>query len=200
VVDAAGLPAAAAPLEASVDAPFDASVGAQALHELGRIVGAWGVKGWIKVEPHAGDPQTLLTAHTWRLEPPDSRPGAASTLDILQARRHGAFVVAQVRGVTDRDAADALRGLRVVVPRAEFPATAPDEFYWVDLIGLEVHNREAQCLGTVVGLLDTGTHAVLRVRPSEPDGDERLIPFVAAYVDDVDLAARTLRVDWGLDY
>jgi 16S rRNA processing protein RimM len=61
-------------------------------------------------------------------------------------------------------------------------------------------NRAGEALGTVVGLLDNGVQSVLRIAPPEGTGAERLIPFVAAYVDAVDLAARTIRVDWGLDY
>ena len=95
---------------------------------------------------------------------------------------------------------------RVFIGRASFPTPQPDEFYWVDLIGLAVFNRDAQPLGRVVGLLDTGPHSVLRVVPEAiPAGvsaqeAERLIPFVAAYVDDVDLEQGRITVDWGLDY
>jgi 16S rRNA processing protein RimM len=111
----------------------------------------------------------------------------------------GGDVLAEVRGVDDRGAAEALRGARIFVPRHSFPSTSVDEFYWVDLIGLEVLNRQAQSLGRVSGLIDTGVHSVLRVDPTV-GGAETLIPFVAAYVDAVDMASRQIRVDWGLDY
>ena len=184
------------------------------IHEVGRIVDAWGVKGWVKVQPHADDPQALLRARRWLLLPPDEPLGAAAklpprTIAIARARRHGESVVALPEGHADRDAAEALRGARVLVSRSAFPRPARDEYYWVDLIGLEVVNREGLVLGTVAGLLDNGAQAVLRVHPEasaaggEPTGTsavERMIPFVSAYVDDVDLAARRIRVDWGLDY
>jgi 16S rRNA processing protein RimM len=173
-------------------------------HELGRIAGAWGVRGWLKVQPHAADPRALLEAPTWIIEAPeaDSPPGGAGppvVLAIVQARRHADAVIAQVQGLADRAAAQSLRGRRVSVSRAAFPRTRDDEYYWVDLIGLQVVNREGTLLGRIDGLVDTGAHAVLRVRPPDATG-ERLIPFVSAYVDDVDLDARTVRVDWGLDY
>jgi 16S rRNA processing protein RimM len=92
-----------------------------------------------------------------------------------------------------------MRGARIFVPRSSFPSAASDEFYWVDLIGLQVVNREGRPLGEVLGLIDNGAHSVLRVAPPAA-GAERLIPFVAAYIDRVDLAARRIEVDWGLDY
>jgi len=103
------------------------------------------------------------------------------------------------------------------VSRASFPAATEGEYYWVDLIGLSVVNREGVVLGEVVGLMETGAHDVLRIRPpaltpegaavapakgarKNADPGELLIPFVAAYVDGVDMAARRITVDWGLDY
>jgi 16S rRNA processing protein RimM len=187
------------------------------VHEVGRIVDAWGVKGWVKVQPHADDPQALLRARRWLLQPPEGPLGAPLPggslppfIAIEQARRHGEFVVALPEGHADRDAAERLRGARVLVGRSAFPRPARDEYYWVDLIGLDVVNREGVVLGTVAGLLDNGAQAVLRVQPqpaaasdptpAEASAAERMIPFVSAYVDDVDLEARCIRVDWGLDY
>ena len=113
-------------------------------------------------------------------------------------------MVAQAQDISDRNAAEALRGARVFVSRASFPSADPDEYYWVDLIGLSVINREGESLGTVSGLLDTGPHSVLRIAPPNARADveaaERLVPFVAAYVLDVNLAERRITVDWGLDY
>jgi 16S rRNA processing protein RimM len=183
--------------------------------EVGRIVDAWGVKGWIKVQPFSSDPQALLSAPQWFLRPPDDGLSSAkprsprdsafpTSLEIAQARQHGDFIVASAGAIGDRTAAEALRGARLFVSRVHFPTSGVDEYYWVDLIGLEVRNREDVLLGTVVGLLDTGPHSVLRVQPqSDPGskevGEERLIPFVAAYVDSVDLPGRRITVDWGTD-
>lgn len=184
--------------------------------EVARIVDAWGVKGWFKVQPFASDPQALFSSRRWFLKPPEGGPVrprtpagrtvAPAMLRIVASREHGEFVVAQARDIDDRNAAEALRGQRVFVPRSSFPTPGKDEYYWVDLIGLPVVNRQGESLGTVVGLLDTGPHSVLRVRPddlpagADAEAAERLIPFVSAYVDDVDLAARRITVDWGLDY
>ncbi|HVK31075.1 MAG TPA: ribosome maturation factor RimM, partial [Burkholderiaceae bacterium] len=112
-------------------------------------------------------------------------------------RSSGGLVVASAQEVPDRGAAEALRGARVFVGRASFPTAAADEYYWVDLIGCEVVNRDGVPLGGVADLIDTGAHSVLRVVQADV---ERLIPFVAAYIDAVDLPARRITVDWGLDY
>jgi 16S rRNA processing protein RimM len=159
--------------------------------EVGRIAGAWGVKGWFKVQAYAGDPQALFSSKRWHLQEP------AVLLRITQSREHGGFVVASAQEVPDRSAAEALKGARVFVARSSFPTAAADEYYWVDLIGCAVVNREGAALGTVADLLDTGAHSVLRVVHGD---DERLIPFVAAYVDGVDLPARRITVDWQADY
>ena len=109
-------------------------------------------------------------------------------------------MVATAQEVPDRTAAEALQGARIFVSRASFPTPDEGEFYWVDLIGLTVRNREEADLGQVVGLLETGPHCVLRVRPADAGDEELLIPFVTAYVDQVDLPGRRLWVDWQADY
>ena len=181
--------------------------------EVGFILDAWGVKGWVKVQPFASDPQTILATRQWFLKAAEpggfKRPLTAvapypNVLDIVQVKAHGDGLVALPQGVIDRSGAEALRGARIFVSRASFPPADPDEFYWVDLIGLSVVNRDGTELGTVSGLIDTGPHSVLRVVPNgaEPTDEaaQRLIPFVGQYVDAVSLTDRRITVDWGLDY
>ncbi len=180
--------------------------------EVGRIVDAWGLKGWLKVQPFADDPQALFSTKRWFLLPSDKAGPLAplgaipSLLKITQVKDHGEVVVALAQEVADRTAAEALRGARVFVGRASFPTPDADEFYWVDLIGLVVVNRQGELLGNVVGLIDTGPHSVIRVLPESlaagatAQESERLIPFVGAYVDAVSLEHRLITVDWGLDY
>jgi 16S rRNA processing protein RimM len=167
--------------------------------EVGRVLGAWGIKGWIKVQPFADDPQALFSSKRWHLRPAEGPATAAPPplLRVTHAREHGGFIVAGAQEVADRAAAEALKGARVFVARSSFPTAASDEYYWVDLIGCSVVNREGVELGAVADLLDTGAGSVLRVQQGDA---ERLIPFVAVYIDDVDLAARRIRVDWGADY
>ena len=179
--------------------------------EVARVIDAWGLKGGIRVRPYADDPQALFSSRRWFMRPSDG-PGPQRSvpplLRIRQAKEHGDGVVAIADEVPDRNAAEALKGARIFVSRASFPTPDSDEYYWVDLIGLAVVNREGVELGTVANLISTGPQSVLRVvldappveGAGEPVQTERLIPFVDAYVDDVDLVARRIRVDWGLDY
>lgn len=179
--------------------------------EVARVIDAWGLKGGIRVRPYADDPQALFSSRRWFMRPsegPGPQRSVPPLLRIRQAKEHGDGVVAIADEVPDRNAAEALKGARIFVSRASFPTPDRDEYYWVDLIGLAVVNREDVELGTVADLISTGPQSVLRVvldaPPAEGAGEpaqtERLIPFVDAYVDDVDLVARRIRVDWGLDY
>lgn len=175
------------------------------------MVDAWGLKGWIKVKPFASDPQALFSSRRWFLKPSEktsvARPATVvkplpPVLRITQVKEHGEVVVALAQEVPDRDAAETLRGARVFIGRSSFPAAGADEYYWIDLIGMNVVNRQAEPLGSVAGLIDTGPHSVLRVAPEgvADEAGERLIPFVAAYIDDVSLEQRLITVDWGLDF
>ena len=181
----------------SVELPADAI-------EVGRIADAWGIKGWFKILPHSASPEALFSSKRWYLQPTErgvkTFTGTA-LLRIREAKEHSGAVVASAHEVDERSAAEALKGARIFVPRSSFPTASQDEYYWVDLIGLAVVNREGLGLGTVRELLSTGLQTVL-VLEFEVDGksQERLIPFVAAYVDAVDLAARRVTVDWQADY
>jgi 16S rRNA processing protein RimM len=172
--------------------------------EVGRIADAWGVKGWFKVLPHSADPEALFSSKRWFLMP--SERGAktftgVAELTVTEAKIHSNTVVASAKGVDDRTAAEALRGARIFVSRSNFPKAKIDEYYWVDLIGLDVVNREGVALGSVKELLSTGAQTVL-VMDFEQDGkvQERMIPFVSVYIDNVDLPARRILVDWQPDF
>jgi 16S rRNA processing protein RimM len=172
--------------------------------EVGRIADAWGVKGWFKVLPHSADPQALFSSKRWYLQPPDKGAKSFSgtvLLRVKEAKEHAGTVVARADGVEDRDAAEALKGARVFVARSSFPTAAEDEYYWVDLIGLEVVNREGVALGQVRELLSTGPQTVLVLAYDEAGKpQERMIPFVSAFIDAVDLQDRRITVDWQPDY
>jgi 16S rRNA processing protein RimM len=172
--------------------------------EVGRIADAWGIKGWFKVLPYSAQPEALFSSKHWFLLPTER--GAQTftgvvLLAVKEAKEHSDSIVAHAHGVHDRNAAEALRGARIFISRSSFPSADSDEYYWVDLIGLDVVNRQDECLGVVRELLSTGPQTVL-VLAYEQDGKacERMIPFVSAYVDDVDLPARRIRVDWQRDY
>jgi 16S rRNA processing protein RimM len=171
---------------------------------VGRILDAWGIKGGLKVQAYSADADALFSAKRWYLKSTGPKPGQLQ-LAVRSVREQGEGIVATADGVDDRNAAEVLRGYEIHVPRSDFPRTPDGEYYWVDLIGLDVVNREGQALGRVIGLIDTGPHAVLRIlppgvdEPAKPD-QERLIPFVSAFIDDVSLETRRITVDWGLDF
>ncbi|MBL0428224.1 ribosome maturation factor RimM [Ramlibacter alkalitolerans] len=172
--------------------------------EVGRILDAWGVRGWFKVLPHSADPQALFSTKRWYLQPTERGPQAfAGTLllRVREAKEHSDSIVARVDGIEDRATAELLKGARIFVPRSSFPTAPEDEFYWVDLLGLEVFNREGVHLGRVKDLMSTGPQTVLVVEYEEGGKpQERMLPFVSAYVDKVDLHARRIEVDWQADY
>lgn len=167
--------------------------------ELGRVRDAWGVRGALKILPYSASPEALFSCRCWHALLPD---GNVQPLHITQVRAAGSGdLVASVQGVQDRDAALALKGARLFVPRADFPALPEGEYYWVDLIGLRVINREGVELGEVRDVMDNGAQAVLIVRAIEHGKErERLIPFVGVYIDEVRLDAGTIAVDWQPDY
>lgn len=167
---------------------------------VGYISGAYGINGWVRVKPYSTDADALLSAKTWWLDKPDLRD-----IDMRQAKIHSGDVVAQLTGVVGRDAAEALKGAAVQIPRSHFPALSDDEFYWVDLIGSVVENLQGERLGFVHDMMDNGAHPILRVTHPEDSGDKKisseiLIPFVDRFIKSVDQTAKTIVVDWGLDY
>ena len=167
---------------------------------LGRVLGAFGIRGWIRIRPFTESLDGLLGQSVWVL----CQGGASRTVKVEAAKPHGAFVVAQVGGVSDRGQAEALRGADVTVGRDQLPTPDAGEYFWSDLIGLAVRNVNGVDLGRVTGLIAAPAHDVLRVAAgSGPDhelGRERLIPFVEPILREVDLAGDCVIVDWEADY
>ena len=159
---------------------------------MGRIAAPYAVRGWIKVQPFTEYLDSLLDYPVWRL----GKPTGWQEYRVLEARVHSNHLIAQLEGVNDRSQAEALQGLEIAVARDELPEAEEDEYYWDDLIGLDVVNLDGVNLGKVTGLLETGAHDVLEV-----EGDKkRLIPFTEPIVVEVDLKTGRIQVDWGADY
>lgn len=196
---------------------MDAALVASALPadavELGRVLDAWGIKGWVRIQPHSADTEALFASKHWYLQPPEARFARGFSafsgcvaVRVVELRAHADGLVAQFDGLGDRNAAEALKGCRISLPRSAFPEPEEGEFYWVDLIGLEVVNREGEPLGVVRDLMRTGPGSVLVLEYQQPtvDGDEqsaeRMIPFVDRYIDTVDRARRRIVADWQKDF
>jgi 16S rRNA processing protein RimM len=172
--------------------------------EVGRIADAWGIKGWFKVLPYSASPEALFSSKRWFLQPAEKGAKTFSgtvLLKIKEAKDHSDTVVAHANDIDDRNGAELLKGARIFISRASFPTPQADEYYWVDLIGLDVVNREGVGLGQVRELLHTGPQTVLVLAYLEAGkSKERMIPFVSAYIDAVDLATKRITADWQPDF
>jgi len=165
---------------------------ADRLLAMGRIVGVFGVEGWVKVESFS-EPRTNLGRYRpWQV----ALPGGELRVARPQLRPHGKGLVAKLDGVNDRDAAAALVGAEIRVPRERLPKAKAGEFYWADLEGLTVRTVDGVDLGSVSHLISTGANDVLVVR-----GDrERLLPYIPDVVRRVDAGAGLIEVDWDPEF
>ena len=163
---------------------------------MGRVASPHGVRGALKVQPLSADPASLLGFSQWWLRDPDAI--AWTPYRVAASRLQSGMIVAELEGLASREAAGVLRGAEIGVPRVALPALAPDEYYRSDLVGMTVVNRSGEVLGPVSDFVESGAHPILRI--ARESGGERLIPWVAQYVDGVDVAARRIEVDWPADY
>lgn len=165
---------------------------------LGKIVGAYGIQGWVRIHPFADDPLSWRAIKKWWMKGDDLASQDWLPHSLIQLKAHSDGLVALFEGVTDRNMAEALIGNLLGVLRDQMPATAENEYYWGDLAGLSVKNVQDQSLGAVQELMETGANAVLVV--VDAVGARRLIPFVSQVVLKVDLDRLEIVVDWGLDW
>ena len=155
---------------------------------MGRVAGAYGVRGWVKAVPQAGVQESLAKAAVWRIGDEDRR--------VVQAKRHSATVVAKLEGIESPEQARALKGQEISVERAALPEAGDGYYYLADLLGLDVVNAGGKKLGVVLQWLTNGPQDVMVVQ-----GDaERLIPWVPAVVRRVNLEDGVIEVDWEADW
>ncbi len=158
---------------------------------IGKITGLFGVAGWTKVYSYTSPRWNIIEYSPWRLA---AHAGAVQSPALESARRHGDGVIAKFAGIDDRDAAAALAGCEITVAETQFADLPPGEYYWFQLIGLEVVNTGGRVLGLVKRLLETGANDVLVV---EGDEGSHLIPYVRRdYIKAVDLEKMRIEVDW----
>lgn len=170
-------------------APADNPTGADRRVVIGRVSGLYGVMGWVKVFSYTRPKENILDYSPWLI----NLPSGWRSYRLEQGRSHGKGLIARVEGVSDREGARALMGCDIAVTRRQLPEPEQGEYYWCDLIGLDVVNREGLELGSVVDIEETGANDVLIV-----EGRKRcLIPFVAEkFVKAVDLNLGRIVVDW----
>ncbi|MEO6137112.1 MAG: ribosome maturation factor RimM [Luteimonas sp.] len=161
---------------------------------LGTVLGAFGVRGELKIDSFTQPTSAILQYQPWILR---DAQGRERELAGARGRDTAKGLVGTFPDVNDRDAAEALRGTEIHVPRSALPPPKPGEYYWVDLEGMRVLNLEGADFGTVSHLFSTGANDVLVAR-----GDrERMIPFLEPdFITSVDFDSGTVTVDWDADF
>lgn len=159
---------------------------------MGRIVGPFGVAGWLKVKFFTERADGLAAFDRWMVR----GAGGWQEMSLEDFEVHSKGPVAKLAGCDDRDAAELLRGGDVAIPRAALGEAGEGTLYRVDLVGLDVVDEAGKGLGKVEGFFETGGTSVMIVAGVK----ERMIPFVPEYVKAVDREARRITVDWKADY
>ena len=161
---------------------------------LGVINGVYGIKGWVKVYSSTDPIENILNYKTWRLKQKKQQV----VVQLSDGRRHGKGIVAKFEGYDDRNAAETLLKAEINVLAEELPELQQGEYYWRELVGLDVVNMDGKSYGKIDHMMPTVANDVMVVK----DGDtERLIPFVqGVYVMKVDLDANFAQVDWPEDF
>ena len=159
---------------------------------MGRVAGAYGVRGRVKVAPGGGALQGLAAASEWWI--------GGRAYQVREARAHGATVVASLAGLESREQAQALRGEEIGVRRDALPPAGEGHYYLDDLVGLEVVNGQGERLGVVKQLFSNGAQDVMEVAGDGPDARTHLMPWVPSVVKQVDLPGGRITVEWGSDW
>lgn len=160
---------------------------------MGYIKGAFGIKGWVKIKADTEYTDSLLDYADWRLR----KQNHILNVSLEEGKAVGDELQVKFSEISDRDAAASLRGYTIEIPRESFASAEEGEYYWTDLVGMQVINRSGELIGEVSNLMETGAHDVLIINGAS---GQKLIPFVAHFIDDVDNDKKVITVDWGLDY
>lgn len=162
--------------------------------EVGRVAGAYGVKGWLRIHPYTTRPEAVLEYKPWRVR---RRSGAVEPLTVVEAQTHGKGLIVRVAECAGREDAEQWAGAVIDVPVSALPELPAGEYYWGELLGLAVETVEGVALGAVHQLLETGANDVLVVRGVDR---ERLIPYVPAVVIRIDKGEGRIVVDWDPEF
>jgi 16S rRNA processing protein RimM len=160
---------------------------------MAKVLGPFGVRGWVKIQPYTEEPDSLVQYTTWWLRVGEEWREVA----LEESERHAGHMVARLRGCLTREDAARYSGAQVAVDRQAMPNAREGEFYRDDLVGLTVMNLSDENLGNVTEIFENGAHPILRVGWT---GGERLLPFIPQVVSSIDIEAGEIRVDWGADW
>jgi 16S rRNA processing protein RimM len=177
---------------------MNATPTAEDLVVLGKITSVHGVRGEVKIFSFTDPIDNLLGYPRWTLK----RDGEVKQMELVSGRLQGKVLVAKLKGLDDREEARSLAGFDICVPREQLPDLEDGEFYWYQLVGLKVIDLQGQLLGRIDHLLETGANDVMVVKPcpGSLDDRERLLPYTEQCVQQTDLAAGEMRVDWDADF
>lgn len=167
--------------------------------ELGRFGKVHGIKGWIRLNSYTNPPDNICRYEALTAE----IAGKQVALELDEYRAHGNGLIVHVKGYDDPETAKALTGKRIWIQASDLPTLPAGEFYWHQLIGLQVINQHGAIFGEIAELLETGANDVVLVIPNEGSIDKRrrMIPYLrGSVVQEVDLAAGWMRVEWEADY
>lgn len=162
------------------------------LVHFGRIAGLFGVQGWVKVFSYARPREAIVDYSPWFVKTAEGW----REMVVEDGRAQGKGVVAKLVGVDDRDQASKLIGADIEIKFSQLPPPSKGEYYWAQLVGLEVINLAGQNFGKVDHLVETGANDVLVVR----NGKERWLPVTPNVIREVNLEAGVIRVDWDADF
>ncbi len=161
---------------------------------VGTIAGVYGIKGWFKILSFTRPIENIFDYRPWLIKQNDQW----QAVKLAGVKPQGKGLIAAFEGITDRTEAMTLVGLQIAIERSQLPETRAGEFYWHDLIDMQVINNTDEILGVVTGLLETGANDVLVV---EADKQRHLIPYVqGVYIKDIDIERKVIQVDWQSDY
>ncbi|HOP23116.1 MAG TPA: ribosome maturation factor RimM [Gammaproteobacteria bacterium] len=155
---------------------------------IGKISGCFGIKGWVKVFSYSNPRENICTYKDWLID--------GTLFKSVQSKKHGKNIVAKLKDVDSIEEAQMFIGQKIEITEQQLPKLKNDEYYWNDLIGLDVSNTNGISFGEIVNLMETGVNDVLIVKGNR----ERLIPFlIPETVLNVDLENKTMLVDWHED-
>lgn len=152
----------------------------------------YGVKGWVKVYSFTEPREGIIKYKPWLIK----RQGSWQSIDVESAKIHGQLVIAKLAGIDDRDQAALAIGAELSIAREQLPVLSENQYYWSDLIGLDVKNTENVTFGRVDHLFETGANDVLVVKGDK----ERLIPYIPDVIKAIDLQEQTMLVDWDEEF
>lgn len=174
------------------------SASSDQLIEIGQLKKPYGIKGWLWVFSLTQQREQLFAMQPFYIK----TASGTQTLSVKQWRQQGSGLVAQFNEIPDRTVAETMHGVKLWVSASNLPKPGEDEYYWSDLVGLQVINQQGEYLGDIQSLFETGAHDVMVVKPTGDslDDSQRLIPWHQQTLVAVDMAAGRVTVDWQADY